>query len=79
MKLTENSTLVLNFVKENGGKVAITELAEGLGKAPRSVSANVTDLTKKGLAVREKEQMEDQTITYVTLTDEGMDFVPSAE
>ena len=79
MKLTEKSTQVLDYVQANGGKVSIPELAEALDRGPRSVGANVTDLTKKGLAVREKVEVEgaDKPVTYVVLTDEGANFVPS--
>lgn len=81
MKLTEKSTQVLDYVKANGGKVSIPELAEALARTPRSVGANVTDLTKKGLAAREKVEVEgeDKPITYVVLTDEGANFVPSED
>lgn len=81
MKLTEKSNEVLNYVKTNGGKVSITELADALGRSERSVGANVTDLTKKELAAREKVEVEglDKPVTYVVLTDAGMNFVPSDE
>ena len=48
MKLTEKSNAVYTYVKENGGRIAIEELANALGVTARSVSANVTDLQKKG-------------------------------
>ena len=82
MKLTENATLVFNYVKENGGGVSINELVEATGRAARSINANVTDLCKKALAVREKEAGEGEDakeITYVVLTDEGKEFVPSED
>ena len=81
MKLTEKSAEVLNYVKTNGGKVSIPELAEALGRTERSVGANVTDLTKKELAGREKVEVEgeEKPITYVNLTEEGKTFVPSDE
>jgi DNA-binding MarR family transcriptional regulator len=81
MKLTEKSAEVLNYVKTNGGKVSIPELAEALGRTERSVGANVTDLTKKELAAREKVEVEgaEKPITYVVLTDAGMNFVPSED
>ena len=79
MKLTAKSTEVLNYVKENGGKVSIDEICTALDRGSRSVGANVTDLTKKDLAIREKEvsgEGEDaKTVTYVVLTEEGMNFV----
>ena len=82
MKLTEKSMEVFNYVKENGGRVSINELVEATGRAARSINANVTDLCKKPLAVREKEAGEGEDakeITYVVLTDEGKEFVPSED
>lgn len=81
MKLTAMSSEVFNYVKENGGKVSIPELAKALDRTARSVGANVTDLAKKKLAVREKVTVEgeDKPITYVVLTEEGKEFVPSED
>lgn len=83
MKLTEKSNEVYTYVKENGGKVSVDELCEALGRAPRSINANVTDLCseKKGFAMRVKEEVEgaDKPITYVVLTEAGMNFVPSED
>lgn len=81
MKLTEKSMEVLNYVKDNGGKVSIAELAGALGRTERSVGANVTDLTKKGLAAREKVEVEgaEKPVTYVVLNADGMNFVPSED
>ena len=81
MKLTQMSQAVLEYVKENGGKVAISELAAALNRSERSIGANVTDLKKKELAVREKVAVdgEEKPITYVVLTDAGMNFVPSED
>ena len=84
MKLTEKSMEVFNYVKENGGRVSIEELAAATGRTPRSISANVTDLCseKKGLCVREKVKGEGEDakeMTYVVLTEAGVNFVPDAE
>jgi len=81
MKLTEMSNAVFNYVKENGGRVSIDELASALDRSTRSVGANVTDLTKKGLVVREKVNVEgaEKPVTYVQITDEGKVFVPTEE
>ena len=85
MKLTEKTTEIYSYVKENGGRVSMEELVAVTGRTSRSIGANVLDLQKKGLAVREKvagEPSEDgkaTTITYVVLTDEGKDFVPTEE
>jgi uncharacterized membrane protein len=82
MKLTEKSLEVFNYVKENGGRVSLEELATALGRTSRSVSANVNDLAKKGLATREKvagEGEDAKEITYVVLTADGAAFVPGTD
>ena len=81
MKLTEKSNEVFEYVKANGGKVSIAELAEALGRSERSVGANVTDLTKKELAAREKVEVEgmEKPVTYVVLSDAGMAWVPTED
>lgn len=81
MKLTEKSNEVFEYVKANGAKVSIPELAQALDRSERSVGANVTDLTKKGLAAREKVEVEgaEKPVTYVVLTEDGLNFVPSDE
>lgn len=78
MKLTEKSAEVFNYVKENG-KVSIAELAAHCGRTERSVGANVTDLTKKGLVVREKVTVEgeEKPVTYAVITADGAAFIPS--
>jgi predicted DNA-binding transcriptional regulator len=82
MKLTEKSLNVFNCVKENGGRVSIDAICETLGLAARSVNANVTDLTKKGLVIRDKvagEGEDAKDVTFVVLTDEGAAFVPGTD
>lgn len=81
MKLTEMSSNVFNYVKENGGRVSIDELVEALGRSSRSIGANVTDLTKKGLVVRDKVEVEgqDKPVTYVVMTEDGQNFVPTED
>lgn len=79
IKLTEKSLEVLNYVRENGGRVAVTEIAAGLDRQLRSINANITDLCseKKGLATREKvagEGEDAKPITYVVLTEAGMNY-----
>ncbi len=78
MKLTEKSNEVFEYVKNNGGKVSIPELAQALDRTERSVGANVTDLTKKGLAASEKVEVQgaDKPITFVVLTEARKVFVP---
>lgn len=68
-KLTEKSNAVYTYLIENGGHVSIEELATALGTTTRSVGANVTDLTKKSLAVRVDVEVEgaDKPAKYVDL------------
>lgn len=80
MKLTEKSQAVLDYVKANGGKVSTDELCSALDRTPRSISANVTDLQKKKLVIRDKVEAEnddEKDITYVVITEAGATFVPS--
>jgi DNA-binding MarR family transcriptional regulator len=82
MKLTEKSQSVFDYIKANGGKVSIDELATALDRTSRSVGANVTDLSKKGLVVREKvagEGEDAKEITYAVLTEDGKNFVPTED
>lgn len=79
MKLTEKSQEIFDYIKNTGGRVSIEELANATGRSARSVGANVLDLQKKNLVVREKEEVEgaDKPVAYAVLTDEGRNFVPS--
>lgn len=82
MKLTEKSQSVLDYVKAAGGRVSIDELCNATGRTARSINANVNDLVcKKGLATREKEEVEgsDKPITYIVLNEAGMNFVPGED
>lgn len=79
MKLTEKSNEIFEYLKANGGRVSIEELANATGRSARSVGANVLDLQKKKLVIREKEEVEgaEKPVAYAVLTDEGRNFVPS--
>lgn len=81
MKLTEKSQEIFEYLKNNGGRVSIDELANVTGRSARSVGANVLDLQKKKLVVREKEEVEgaDKPVAFAVLTDEGKNFVPSED
>lgn len=74
-KLTENSNAVYEYLKANGGKVSVNELATALDKTSRSVSANVNDLVKKGLAIRVKEDVEgeEKPVAYAVLAADHAD------
>lgn len=75
-KMTANELAVFEFLKANGGRATIDEVAEALGKTTRQISPNVNAFAKEGLAFRDKVEVEgaDKPVTYVQLTDEGMAF-----
>jgi len=80
MKLAEKTSAVFDYVKENGGKIAVPELCDALERNSRSITASVNDLVKKGLVVREVVEATgegEKDIKYVVLTDAGKTFVPS--
>lgn len=82
MKLTEKSNEVFEYVKNNGGKITVEEICEAVGRTSRSVNANINDLAKKELVVREKvkaDSDDEKDITYVVITDAGKSFVPTEE
>lgn len=79
MKLTEKSAEIFEAVKAS--RVSVAELTAITGRNAKSVGANINDLVKKGLVAREKEEVEgeDKPVTYVVLTEAGVDFVPTEE
>lgn len=81
MQLTEKSKQVFDYVKANGARVSVEEICKAVDRASRSVNANVNDLVKKGLAERDKVEVEgaEKPITYVVLTEAGKTFVPSED
>lgn len=81
MMLKEKTQECFDYVKANGGRVSTAELAAGLDIAPNSVTGRVNSLVKNGLAVREKVAVEgeEKPITYVVLTEAGMNYVPSED
>lgn len=82
MTLTEKTLEAFNYIKNHGGSCKTSEIQEGLGlEKIASVTGRVNSLVKKGLAVTEDGGRTDDNhkITIVTLTDEGMNFVPSED
>lgn len=79
--MTEKEIAVFNYVKSNGGRVSIDEIAEALERSPRSIGPNINAFVSNDLAVREKVEVEgaEKPVTYVVLTDAGMNFVPATE
>lgn len=79
MKLTQMSNEVYSTIKNTTKELTVDEIATLVGRSTRSVNANITDLSKKGLVAREKRGEGDEAKTYVVLTDEGRNFVPTEE
>lgn len=82
MKLTEKTLEAFNYIKNHGGSCKTSEIMEGLGlEKIASVTGRINSLVKKGLVVTEDGGRTDDNhkITIVTLTDEGMAFVPSED
>ena len=77
-KMTEKTLEALNFLKAHGGKATTEEMREGLGcEKIASITGRVNSLVNKELAYREKVEEGETKLTYVILTDEGMNFVPA--
>ena len=54
MKLTENQANVINYLRNNGGKVSVPELAAGLDKTEKQIGGVRLGLVKKELITYEK-------------------------
>lgn len=85
-KLTEKQTLVLNYLKQHGGRVTMDDLCEALNSDAKHLNPVVTTLGVKGEKARglvdyEKVTIEGQEkpVKYVFLTDAGMSFTPDEE
>jgi DNA-binding MarR family transcriptional regulator len=89
--MTQNSELVLNFLKKNFGKeFTKDEIATALGISVPAVTGSINGLVKKGHVTERKEEkvIEPQTethkakvktIRYETLTESGLNYDPIAE
>lgn len=81
MVLKEKTQEAMDFIQAHGGRVTTAELAEGLGVAVNSVTGRVNSLVKNELAYREKVEVEgeDKPVTYIQLTEAGMNYTPTEE
>lgn len=82
MKLTEKTFEALEYLQNHGGRVTTEEMKTALGcEKIASITGRVNSLVKNGLAYREKVAVEgeDKPLTYVQLTDEGINFVQSED
>lgn len=83
--MSENSVKVLNYLKGiNGQDVTSADVAEALGLERKSVDGIFTSaIQKKGYGVRVPAEVEladgtHKQVKFLTLTDEGMAFDPTA-
>ena len=78
MKLTEKTFEALEYLQNNGGRATTEEMRIALGcEKIASITGRVNSLVKNGLAYREKVEAEgeEKPLTYVQLTDDGINFV----
>ena len=82
MVLKEKTQEAFDYIKNHGGRCKTSEIQAGLGlEKIASVTGRVNSLVKNGLAVTEDggKTEDGKKITYVQLTDAGLNFVPSEE
>lgn len=85
MAMKETSVKVLEYMKGiNGKDVIAADVADALGMDVKVVNGCFTALQKKGLGIRTPGEIEledgtHKTVKFLSLTDEGMSFDPTAE
>lgn len=81
-KLTEKTFEALEYLQAHGGRATTVEMMNALEcEKIASITGRVNSLVRNELAVREKVEVEgeEKPLTYVQLTDAGMNFVQDAE
>ena len=82
MKLTEKTFGALEYLQGVGDRATTEEMKNALGcEKIASITGRVNSLVKNELAYREKVNVEgeDKPLTYVQLTDAGLNFVQGEE
>lgn len=86
MAMKENSRRVLDYLKTvNGQNVTAADVADALGLEKRSVDGIFTSaIQRKGLGIRTPAEVEladgtHKQVKFLSLTDAGMAFDPTAE
>lgn len=82
--MTENSIRVFNYLKEHyGEELTAQNIAADLDISIAAVTGSVNGLVKKERAMRTEATTEvdgkEVTVKYISLTDAGLDFDPTAE
>jgi len=81
-KLTEKTFEALEYLQNHGGRATTEEMRVALGcEKIASITGRVNSLCNKELATREKIEVEgeEKPLTYVQLTEAGMNYVQDAE
>jgi len=81
-KLTEKTFEALEYLQAHGGRATTEEMRVALNcDKIASITGRVNSLVKHELAIREKVEVEgeEKPLTYVQLTDTGMNFVQGEE
>lgn len=82
MVLKEKTQEAFDFIKNHGGRCKTSDIQAGLGlEKIASVTGRVNSLVKNGLATTEDggKTEDGKKITYVVLTDAGLNYVPTEE
>lgn len=85
MAMKEASKNVFLFLKDNdGADLTLNDISTSLDMAVRSVNGCLVGMQKKGLVVREENQVMDSngktvTVKYIRLTEAADSFDPDAE
>ena len=82
MKLTDKTFEALEYLQAHGGRATTEEMKTALGcEKIASITGRINSLVKHGLAYREKTAVEgeEKPLTYVQLTDDGINFVQGEE
>ena len=81
-KLTDKTFEALEYLQAHGGRATTEEMRVALGcEKIASITGRVNSLVNHELATREKVEVEgeEKPLTYVQLTDAGMNFVQGDE
>jgi len=81
-KLTDKTFEALEYLQAHGGRATTEEMKVALGcEKIASITGRVNSLVNHELAIREKVEVEgeEKPLTYVQLTEAGMNFVQSEE
>lgn len=89
VKLTEKQAVVLNYLKDNGGRASVNDIIEGTGYPLRVVNALLNNMScykakngREGKGVIDIDKVDEggeKPVRYIFLTDAGMEWAPVEE